>query len=184
MTEQFPNGSAAEIHAIGSKLEKLAETLTTHDIRLAVLEQNQAMFQDAIIKRLDHRETHQRELYQGLRDLQTELSTLPERVSAKVTACRQEIDADLRELQQRNDERYASKLDVLTPASLRNILLIVTTSAAALFAGIRYVGDTLMTHDQSATQARKHLEDQIKENKDILKEWRELHPHQLEREQP
>ena len=180
MPEEFPNGTAAEIHSIATKVEKLAETLTTHDIRLAVLEQNQAMFQDAVIKRLDHRESHQRELFQGLRDLQTELATLPERVSAKVTACRKEIDADLKELTKRNDDRYAAKTDVITPAGLRNTLLIVTTVAAALFAGIRYVGDSISSHEHNTAGARKQLEEQIKDNKRLLEEWRTSKPRKLE----
>ena len=174
MTDETPttqNNVAREVHQISQKLDRLSQTLTAHDVRLSVLEQNHALFQDTIIKRLDHRESHQRDLYKGMAKLREEISFLPDKVSKKVTDCRAEIDKDLKKIEDQSRDLYATKAEVITPVALRNILLIVTVVASALFAAVKYIDHEFSDYGEADNARMDRIEKQLRDHDRRSRPW-------------
>lgn len=84
----------------------------------------QEFFQQTVLKDMEQRNKEQHNIYTLIDSQRTSIANIPHEVSRNMKDCQREIEKHVA-------DQYAKQIDVVTPTTLRNILLVVTIGFSA-----------------------------------------------------
>lgn len=112
-----------------TELLELKHEVNVMRTEVNALQKSQEFFQQTVLKDMEQRNKEQHNIYTLIDRQRGAIENVPKEVSANMKACQKDIE-------ERAAEKFAAKSNVITPATLRNILFIITvgfTGASWLF---------------------------------------------------
>jgi hypothetical protein len=123
-----------DLKEIEECINLVKDELKEVNVRLHSVELEQKFFEKSIIEQSSRIEQENKQTTKLIESVQTDVQKLPDKVSNSIVRVRSELEHHVASI-------YATKVDVITPGALRNILLLVVTVGAIVLASVNWVLD-------------------------------------------
>ena len=123
-----------DLKEIEDYISQVKEELREVNVRLHSVELEQKFFEKSILEQSSRIEQENKQTTRLIESVRIDVQKLPDKVASTINMVRKELEQHVASI-------YATKIDVITPTALRNILLLVVTVGAIVLSSVNWVLD-------------------------------------------